>query len=680
MDKKEVKLRIAKLRKTIDYHRHLYHVLDRQEISPEILDSLKHELYKLEQQFPDLITPDSPTQRIAGLSLEKFKKIFHKTPMLSLEDVFDKEELYNWEKYLARLEPQKTFEYFCELKIDGFAVALVYEKGNFVCGATRGDGKTGEDVTQNLKTIESIPLKLFPFGGEISQALKNQVEDLIKDSRIEIRGEVYMDNSIFEKVNRERRKNNEPAYANPRNLAAGSIRQLDPQFAAKRRLKFLAYGIATEHGQKKHSEEHQILSCLGFRTDKGTICRNLDEVIRFWDKAFQKRPKLPFQIDGVVVVINDNNLFDKLGVAGKSPRGARALKFPSQKTTTKIKDIKVQVGRTGAITPVAVLEPIRIGGAMVTKATLHNQDEIERLDARIGDTAIIERAGDVIPAVSGILKELRQGNEKKFIMPKLCPACKSELLRPKNEVVLRCPNQRCSQKLGKLLSHFASKKAFNINGLGEKIIDRLIEGNLIQDSADIFNLKEDDLLSLDGFAQKSAKNLIESIQKTKKISFARFIYALGIRHIGEETAVDLANFFGNLENLKKAGIEELSRIHDVGQAMAKSVYDWFRNQENLNLLEKLLKNKIEIFNIPKPKNILSKKRFVVTGTLETMTRQEAHQRVRFLGGEISHEINKGVDFLVVGQNPGSKLDKAKILGVKIISEKEFLSIIHFKEK
>ncbi|MDP1538645.1 MAG: NAD-dependent DNA ligase LigA, partial [bacterium] len=444
LTKTEAKKRIEKLRELINHHRYLYHVLDKQEISDEAFDSLKHELYKLEQQYPEFITLDSPTQRVGGKPLEKFKKKKHEIPMLSLEDIFLEKELQDWQNYLKRLEPSAQLEYFTELKIDGFAVALIYENGLFAVGATRGDGRIGEDVTQNLKTIESIPLKLELKKDVSDSNIQKNVKNLIKEGKVEIRGEVYMERADFEKLNKELEKKGEEVYANPRNLAAGSIRQLDPKLAASRSLKFLAYDIITDFGQKKHSKEHQILPALGFKTDPGRICKNLSDVLIFWQEIAKKRENLPYQIDGIVINVNDNSLFEKLGVVGKSPRGARAFKFSPKQATTKVLDIKLQIGRTGAMTPVAVLEPVEVGGVTITRATLHNESEIKKLGVKIGDTVIVERAGDVIPDVAKVLPELRSGKEKEFYFPKTCPSCLAKLSKPEGEAVWRCPNPNCS--------------------------------------------------------------------------------------------------------------------------------------------------------------------------------------------------------------------------------------------
>jgi len=676
MTKTEVKKRIEKLKKLINYHRYLYHVLNRQEISDAALDSLKHELYKLEQQFPELITPDSPTQRVAGKPLAGFQKVEHKIPMLSIEDIFAEEELRDWEDYLKKLMPSEKFEYFAELKIDGFAISLLYENGIFKIGSTRGTGKIGEDVSQNLKTIESIPLKLELHGKLPNKEIEERIKKIIKKGEIEIRGEVYMDVKDFERLNKELAKRGEKTFANPRNLAAGSIRQLDPKLAASRPLKFLAYDIVADLGQKKHSEEHQILLALGFKTDEGRKCQNLPEAVEFWKAVGEKREKLPFQIDGVVINVNDNEIFQKLGVVGKSPRGVRAFKFSPKQTTTIIEDIKLQVGRTGAITPVAVLKPVEVGGVKISRATLHNEDEIKRLGVKIGDTVIVGRAGDVIPDVIQVLPELRTGKEKEFKMPKVCPVCGARLKRREREVVWRCPNPKCRARKREYFYHFVSRKAFDILGLGPKIIDRLLDEGLISDPADLFLLKEDDISHLERFAEKSAKNLILAIQSKKKITLAKFIYALGIRNVGEETSQDLAEKFCSFEKLKNASSPELQKIMDIGPVVAKSIYEFFPEKRNLKFIEKLKKVGVQILEEKKPKQQpLKGKIFVLTGSLETMTREEAKEKIRILGGEISESVSKKTDYVLVGKEPGLKYQIAKKLGVKTINEEQFLRML-----
>ncbi len=678
MTRQQAKSRIEKLKKVINHHRYLYHVLDRQEVSESALDSLKHELYQLEQKYPEFITPDSPTQRVAGKPLKGFKKVKHSFPMLSIEDVFSEKELQNWEDYLKRLQPTyHPFEYFTELKIDGFGISLIYENGYFVCGSTRGNGRVGEDVTQNLKTIESIPLKLYLHQKISVPQIEKKLKGFIKKGRIEVRGEVYMTKKDFERINREREKKGEVLHANPRNTAAGSIRQLDPKIAASRPLKFLAYDIITNLGQIKHSQEHQILPILGFKTNKGEKCNNLEKVIQFWREATKRRETFPFQIDGVVAMVNDNKTFEKLGVAGKSPRGIRAFKFSPSQATTIIKDIKIQIGRTGALTPVAYLRPVQVGGVVVTRATLHNEDEIKRLGVRIGDTVIVRRAGDVIPDVVNVLPELRSGKERNFCMPKHCPICGAKTIRRSGEVIWRCPNKRCEAKRKKFLCHFVSKLAFDIKGLGPEIIDKLLEENIISSPVDIFTFKQGDLVLLERFAEKSAENLIEAINQSKKISLSMFIFSLGIFHVGEKTASDLAYYFGNLERFKKAALKDLKNIPEVGEIVAKSIYNWFQKKENLKLINDLIKAGVEIKRqkAKGKRQKLKGKIFVLTGTLDLITRNDAKGKIRFLGGEVSESVSKNIDFVVAGKEPGSKYKKAKELGVKIIREKEFLKML-----
>ena len=675
MNKTEAKKRIKKLKEVIDYNRYLYHVLDKEDISQSALDSLKHELYNLEQEHPEFITPDSPSQRIGGLALKEFKKVEHEIPMLSIEDVFSEKELEDWENYLKRLMPGVQFEYFSELKIDGFAVTLIYENGIFKTGATRGNGKTGEDVTSNLKTIETVPSKLNIYDKLSSKEIKENLKRKIKNGKIEIRGEVYMEKKDFDKFNNELDKKGEKTYANPRNLAAGSIRQLNPALAASRPLKFMAYDIVTGIGQKKHSDEHQILPALGFKSGPGRITKNISEIINYWREIAQKREILPFQIDGLVISVNENSLFRKLGVVGKSPRGMRAFKFSPKQATTKILDIKVQVGRTGALTPITYLQPVKVGGVTVSRATLHNEDEIKRLGVKIGDTVIVERAGDVIPAVAKSLKKLRSGIEKEFHFPKTCPICGTELKKPEGEAVWRCLNRECSARKKENLYYFVSKKAFDIKGLGPKIIDRLLDENIISRAPDIFELKEGDLIPLERFADRSAQNLIRSIKESKKIPLARFIYALGIRHVGEETAIGLADYFGDIDKLKKASRDELERIPDIGEKAAESIYKWFYSQRNQKFVEDLFNVGVEILKTEKTGKKLKNKIFVFTGSLETMTRTEAEKRIRMFGGHPANSVSRQTDFLVAGSNVSSKSEKARKLGIKIINEKEFLRLI-----
>ncbi len=670
MDKNEVKNRIEKLRALINHHRYLYHVLDRQEISDSSLDSLKKELFDLEQQFPDLITLDSPTQRIGGKPLKEFKKVKHPQRMLSFNDAFSKEDMFSWQERFMKLVPEgqrNKIDFYCELKIDGLAIELIYKDGTFQSGSTRGDGNIGEDITQNLKTVDAIPLRI------------EENRELI------IRGEVFITKKEFERINKLQKEKGLPAYANPRNIAAGSVRQLDPKITSKRKLDSFAYELLTDFSQKTHEGKHEILKDMGFKTNKhNKHCKSLDEVFRFRERWIKEREKLDYEIDGVVVIINNNEIFEKLGVVGKTPRGAVAYKFPQAEATTKVLDIKIQVGRTGAMTPVAILEPVQVTGITITRATLHNEDEIKRLSLKIGDTVIVGRAGDVIPDIMKVLPELRTGHEKNFKMPKKCPSCNTKLIKPEGEVLLRCPNKNCFAQKRKNFYHFVSRAAFNMDGLGPKIIDRLLDEGLVQDPSDLFELEEGDILvgekglprRMTGFAEKSAENLIKSIQEKTEISLAKFIYALGIRNIGEETAIDLAKQFGIIEKIREAKLEDFDSILDIGPVVSKSVYEWFRDKGNINFLNKLIqKIKITNYQLPTTNYQLLGKTFVITGSLETMSRDEAKAKIRELGGDISESVSLKTSYVVVGQESGSKSDKAKSLGVKIISEKEFLDLL-----
>ncbi len=691
MFKQQAKQRIEKLKKVINHHRFLYHVLDKQEISIEALDSLKKELFDLEQKFPEFITFDSPTQRVGGKPLKKFEKIKHSFPMLSFNDAFSEKDLKDWLERISKLlssEEIKQIDFFCELKIDGLAIELIYQNNILKIGSTRGDGLIGEDVIQNLKTIESIPLKLRRLG--LCKALV-------------VRGEVFISKKEFQKLNKEQFKKGLILFANPRNIAAGSIRQLDQKITASRGLDFFAYDLLTQAFVKQkrsvekdvkrslstffekintHQEKHQVLKILGFKISPySKYCRDLNEVFAFYQYCQRLREKIPYEIDGIVVIVNSNKIFEKLGVVGKTARGSIAFKFPLKQATTIIKDIKAQVGRTGAITPVALLKPVEIGGTIITRATLHNEDELKKLGVKIGDTVIVGRAGDVIPDVIRVLPELRIGKEEEFIFPKTCPSCLTKLKRSLEEVILRCENSNCFARQKKYFYYFVSRSAFDIDGLGPKIIDKLIDTGLISDPADLFRLKEGDLISLENFAEKSAQNLIEAIQARKKIAFFRFIYALGIRNVGEETARDLAEHFETLQNLKKADSEGLEKITDIGLKTAESISNWFQQKNNVEFLEKLKKAGVEINEKPirwlieKDKK-LEGKTFVLTGSLEIITREEAKEKIRLLGGKVSESVSKKTDYLVEGREPGfNKIKKTKKLGVKIIKEQEFLKII-----
>lgn len=668
MTKQEAKERIEKLKKTINRHRYLYHVLDRQEISDEALDTLKKELFDLEQEFTDLITPDSPTQRVAGQPLKQFNKIKHPAPMLSFNDAFDQNDMAEWEKRFERISSgAKQHGYYCELKIDGLAIELIYKKGELVIGSTRGDGTVGEDVTQNLKTVEAIPLKF-----KIENLKLKIPEQLV------VRGEVFITKKEFEKINKEREKAGLKVYANPRNLAAGSMRQLDPKITASRNMDSFAYSLVTDLGQKTHEEEHLILKSLGFKTNPhNKFAKGLSEVQRFRDYWEEHRDKLNYEIDGIVAILNDEKSFQRTGTVGKAPRGAIAYKFSPKEAETVIEDIIVQVGRTGVLTPVAILRPVQIGGTTVSRATLHNLDEIKRLGVKKGDTVIVGRAGDVIPDVKKVLKELRTGKEKDFRMPNQCPICGESIEKIKDQVAYRCVNRSCPAIKREAVYHFVSRKALNMDGVGPKIIDSLMTAGLIRDSADLFNLKKEDLLNLERFADKSAENVIKAIQSKKKVTLNKFIYSLGIDHVGEETGFVLAQKFKNLKNISEASLEELQNVSDIGPVVAQSIYNWFQKPYNKNILSKFKKAGVRIVERRTSKDSakLAGKTFVLTGTLESLGRDEVKEKIRELGGDVSGSVSKNTDYVIVGSKPGSKYDQAQKLGIKILDEKEFLKML-----
>ena len=724
MTKTQAKERIAKLRQEIDRHRYLYHVLDRIEISDAALDSLKHELDQIERQFPDLVTPDSPTQRVGGEPLPAFKKVQHRVPMLSLTDAFSNEEVQEWEERLRRFlkttevgprlgGPTSTDGYYAEIKMDGLALSIVYEKGLFHYAATRGDGRIGEDVSANIKTIESIPLHLnyrdrisvnsqrydlehMPeYRDCVSRRGKRAVDKLLEQAfvaasrgRIEVRGEVFMTTKVFDALNREQEKKGEEKFANPRNAAAGSIRQLDSRIVAARKLDFFAYDCVTDFGQTEHAESHLIAKVFGFKVNPhNRFCLTLHDVLTYHAEIGKLRPKLPYWTDGIVVNVNDVALFKKLGVAGKAPRAAIAFKYPAEEATTVVLDIQVQVGRTGALTPVAHLKPVLVAGSTVSRATLHNEDEIRRLDVRIGDTVIVQKAGDVIPDIVRVLPNLRTGKEKIFHMPTHCPICGSKVENPRlslgsqtksrESVATYCTNPKCFAQTLERIIHFVSRKAFNIDGLGEKIVERLLQEGIISDAADLFVLTKSNLEPLERFAEKSAQNLVDAIAQSHTQPLHRFLYALGIRHVGEETALDLANHFGTIEKIQGASLQTIEAIHEVGPVIAKSIYEWFFDKENQRLLEKFLKNGV-IIESQKSKvksQKFLKKVFVLTGSLSLMSRDQAKEKIRALGGDVSESVSKKTSYVVVGTEPGSKAEKAKKLGVVILTEKEFFAMI-----
>jgi len=655
----EAKTRAVKLRDLLNKYSFEYHVSDEPSVSDAVYDSLNNELKEIEKTYPELVTPDSPTQRIGGQPIEKFEKVRHIAPMLSLTDVFSEEDIRDWETRMLKLSGAKKLDYFCELKIDGLSIMLTYEDSVFTQGATRGDGTTGEDVTQNLKTIPSVPLRL-------QKSLAG---------RLDVRGEVYMSKKSFERVNKVQLNRGLPSYANPRNLAAGSVRQLDPRVTADRQLDTYIYDVFSDIGAETHEEKHKRLAELGFKTSKYVkYAKNIEEVIeyaKYWD---DKRDSLDFQVDGLVININNNEIFKRLGSVGKAPRGAVAYKFAAEQVTTQILEIRVNIGRTGAVTPFAVMKPVKVAGSTVSRATLHNEDEIRKKDIRIGDTVVIQKAGDIIPEVIRPLTELRTGKEKGFVMPRLCPICGSPIVRPAGEAVARCSNPNCFAVERERLIHFVSKDAYDIDGLGEKIVEMLIVEGLISDAADLFALTEGDLVPLERFADKSAANLIDAIKAKKKVPFSRFLYALGIRHVGAVTASLLAARFQNLEKLEHASEEDLAKVEGIGIVVGKSIVHWFRDKKNLVLLAKLKKHGVNYTEI-RIQNRLNGKTFVITGSLAVMSREETEEKIRLLGGKASGSVSKETDYLVVGENPGSKLAKAESFGVKIITEEDLIKLL-----
>lgn len=683
MTKKEALKRLVQLRHEIDDHRYRYNVLDKPIISDAVYDSLFHELTKLEEQYPDLITPDSPSQRVGANPAEKFGKVTHQKRMLSINDVFDFEELKKWQDRLIKLGAEKAINesgYFCELKMDGLAVSLTYKDGLLVRGATRGDGTTGEDVTQNLKTIGSIPLRISKNVKSKTQNVEKTLFDVNRNQpvNIEVRGEVFLSKDDFDKLNRERDREGLPKYANPRNIAAGSVRQLDSKVTAERDLDFFVYSVIDDLDFKYHHEEHDLAENLGFKINKNNKhCKNLDEVREFLSLWSKKKEDLPYQTDGVVIILDNKKEFERLGAVGKAPRAMIAYKFPAEEAQSVVRDIIVQVGRTGKLTPVAVMDPTLVAGSTVSRATLHNADEIERKDIRIGDTVVIHKAGDVIPEVVAPIINMRNGDERKFKMPNECPICGGRVIKRDSEVDYYCADPQCAVREQRQIDLFVSKNAFNIDGLGPKIVEQLINTGLIKDVSDIFKLTEGDLQPLERFAEKSASNLIEAIEKSKKIPLERFIYALGIRHVGSETAIDIAAQFGTIEKILKASREELQAMYGIGEKVAASIADYFDDSKNRELIKNLIDSgvKISVYHSPVQSQKLEGKSFVVTGKLESMTRDDAHKKIVQMGGRIASSVTSKTDYLIAGEDAGSKLDKAKKFGTNILSEKDFLEMI-----
>lgn len=684
---RHAKERIEKLKKEINHHRYLYHVLDKQEISDSALDSLKRELSELEKKYPDSLTSDSPTQRVGGKVLDKFKKVKHVDRMLSLEDVFSYEELQDWEKRIRKLVPGKSFDYFVEAKLDGLTAILTYKDGVFIQGATRGDGVYGEDVTQNLKTIGSIPLKLEILKNKYSARFPKKILNRCLKGKLDVRGEILIKKGIFEKLNKERIKKKLQVYANPRNLAAGSIRQLDPKITASRELICQVYEIYTDVGQSTHEEVHDILNILGFRVDNFTKeCKDLNAVERFLNELEKKRHKHPFLLDGAVILANQLKFWDQMGVVGKAPRYMVAYKFKGEEAETVVEDIIVQVGRTGTLTPVAMLRPVSVAGSTISRATLHNEDQIKKLGLKIGDTVIIHKAGDVIPEVVGVLKRLRPKNAKSFKMPAKCPVCGGVIERKPGESAYKCKNKNCFALHFREIAHFVSKKGFDIAGLGPQIIEKFLERGLMRDASDLFKLEKEDIKELEGFQEKSAKNIATAISQSKRILLPSFLTALGIVHIGEETADLFSKYLiekgfssdmpeSLISFISKISLEELKCIEGVGGKIGESIYNYFSDKKNQEEIRALSHAGIRLILPQKIMAKLAGKTFVLTGTLETMARDEAKRKIKALGGHVSSSVSRNTDFVVAGRDPGSKYTHAKKLGVKVIEESRFFKMI-----
>lgn len=651
--------RVGKLRAEIEHHRYLYHVLDRQEISDAALDSLKHELKALEDRFPDLVTPDSPTQRVAGEPLPQFRKVPHAAPMLSLEDVFSEDELTVWAERVRKFAPRAAQDFFAEVKVDGVSLSLVYEDGRLVTGATRGDGRIGEDVTHTVRTIEAVPLTLplerLPSGVQ-AQARK----------RLEVRGEVYMRRDVFDALNAELAKASAPLFANPRNAAAGAIRQLDPSVAAKRRLSFVAWDLVTDLGQRTHAESHQIAEQLGFPTNGRVTrrCRSLDDVVGYVRDIGKKRDAMPYWFDGVVINVNAIDLFQRLGVVGKTPRGAIAFKYPAEQATTVVREIRLQVGRTGAITPVAVLDPVHVAGTTVTHATLHNADEIQRLDVRVGDTVIIQKAGDIIPDVVQVLPKLRPRGTKAFRMPTSLHG--SRVVR--RGVLHYVEDTSLDIIQRERLRHFVSRSAFDIEGLGGKTIDALCDAGLVREPADVFTLTPGDLEPLPLFAERKANKLVTEIASRRRVPFARFLYGLGIRHVGAETARDLARHFRTLNRFRHATARDLLAVPQIGNVVAESIVSFLGDARQQRQIDRLLVAGVRPMPVEEQRGPLAGKTFVLTGTLPSWSREEARRRIETAGGRVTGDVGRTTDYVVAGTDPGSKLTRARTLGIRVIDE------------
>lgn len=668
-DRQQAEKRIAELRDEIRRHDYQYYVLDDPLISDAEYDKLFRELESLEQDYPDLITTDSPTQRVGAEPSKAFSEVRHEQPMLSLSNAFEEQELHDFDRRVRDRLELKTVAYNAEPKLDGLAISLLYEKGILTLGATRGDGTTGEDVTSNVRTVASIPLRLQ--GNDWPQ-------------RLEVRGEVYMTKQAFLDLNEYQAKHEGKQFANPRNAAAGSMRQLDPAVTARRHLNFFAYGIGIFEQGDHPDCQSKLLARLrewGFPVSPETeLVKNLDGCFEYYRRIGEQRQSLPYDIDGVVFKVDRFDYQERLGYVSRAPRWAVAYKYPPEEATTKLENIEVQVGRTGALTPVARLKPVQVGGVTVTNATLHNEDEIERKDVRIGDTVIVRRAGDVIPEIVRVVKDKRPRNARKFVMPSECPECGSEVIRAEGEAIARCSGGLvCPAQRIQSLIHFASRRAMDIEGLGEKLVYQLVEGDYVESVADLYLLTEEQLADLERMGEKSARNLIEALEKSRRPPLARFLYALGIREVGEATAKALAAHFGSLEAIEQADQEALEAVTDIGPVVAAHIYSFFRDKRNRKVIDRLLNEAGFELQLPKrtrTSSALKDKTFVLTGTLDSMSRDEAKDKLEALGAKVTGSVSKKTDYVVAGADPGSKLVKAQELGVEILDEDAFLKMVN----
>lgn len=666
MDRQAAQTRIEELRELLNKYNYEYYVLDRPSVPDAEYDRLMQELIALEEQYPEFKTKDSPSQRVGGQPLDAFQKVEHRIPMLSLANAFNEGDLRDFDRRV-RQEVGDDVTYVCELKIDGLAVSVRYEDGYFVQGATRGDGVTGEDITENLKTIRSLPLRL-----------KEAVT-------LEARGEAYMPKASFERLNEQRKQRGEELFANPRNAAAGSLRQLDPKIAASRHLDLFVYGLANaeELGIDSHSAALDYLQAIGFKVNpERRRCANIDEVIRFVNEWHEKRPQLPYEIDGIVIKVDSFEQQEQLGATAKSPRWAIAYKFPAEEVVTKLIGIELNVGRTGVVTPTAILEPVRVAGTTVQRATLHNEDFIREKDIRIGDSVVIKKAGDIIPEVVNVVFDRRTGEEVPFVMPTHCPECGSELVRLEGEVALRCINPKCPAQIREGLIHFVSRQAMNIEGLGEKVISQLFREGLIHDVADIYRLTKEQLINLERMGEKSATNLLNAIEASKQNSLERLLFGLGIRHVGAKAAKVLAEHFETMDRLQSATKEELMAIHEIGEKMADSIVTYFAKPEVKELLNELRAYGVNMeYKGPKtPKagdvdSYFVGKTVVLTGKLESLSRNEAKEKIEQLGGKVTGSVSKNTDLVIAGADAGSKLAKAEQLNIEIWDETRFLQEI-----